>query len=78
MRVQVQDRLDEKTIICKVSWDQPLTKNTMRVHVRVHATLDEFSAENSAEIVSAAIRSRALIEARSMADDFSSLVSEGL
>ena len=78
MRVQVQERPDAETIICKVSWDQPSTKNTMRLLVHVPATLDEFSAEDGSEVVPAAIRSMALLRARDMADAFSNLVNERL
>ena len=78
MKVQVQDRVDEKTVLCKVSWDQPSSTNTIRFLVRVPATLHEFSAEAGAEVMPAALRSMALLKARDAAYAFSSLVNESL
>jgi hypothetical protein len=78
MKVQVQERLDGETILCKVSWGEPSTNNTIRLLVRVPATLDEFSEEGGAEIVPVAIRSMALLRARDVADAFSNLVNENL
>lgn len=43
MRVQVQDRVNDDTIICKVSWDRPSSTTTARFVVRIPATLAEFS-----------------------------------
>jgi hypothetical protein len=78
MRVQVQERPDGETVLCKVSWDEPSTNNTIRLLVRIPATLEEFSEEDGAEIVPAAIRSMALLRARDVADAFSNLVNENL
>ena len=78
MKVQVQERVDEKTVLCKVSWDQPSSTNNIRFLVRVPATLHEFSAEAGAEVMPAALRSMALLKARDAADAFSNLVDESL
>ena len=78
MRVQVQERVDEKTVLCKVSWDQPSSTNNVQFLVRVPATRHEFSAEAGAEVVPVALRSMALLKARDAADAFSNLVTESL
>jgi hypothetical protein len=78
MRVQVQERVDDKTVLCSVSWDQPSSTNTIRFLVRVPASRHEFSVEAGAEIMPAALRSMALLKARDAADAFSNLVSETL
>ena len=44
MRVEAMERLDQDTIICRVAWDSPDTKEMFRIFVRVHATPDEFTA----------------------------------
>lgn len=78
MRVQVEERVDAKTVICKVSWDDPSSTDAIRILVRVPATLHESSAEAGDEIVSASLRSMALLKARDVADAFSSLATEKL
>ena len=78
MRVQVQERVDETTVLCKVSWDQPSSTSSVQFLVHVSATLHEFSVEAGAEIMPAALRSMALLEARDAADAFSNLVNESL
>jgi len=59
MRVQVQERVDDKTVLCSVSWDQPSSTNNIRFLVRVPASRHEFSVEAGAEIMPAALRSMA-------------------
>lgn len=78
MRVQVQERVDDHTVLCKVSWDQPSSTSTIRFFVRVPATLAEFSAEHDAEIVPVSLRKAALLKARDAADAFSNAVNESL
>jgi DNA gyrase inhibitor GyrI len=78
MRVQVQDRVDDHTIICRISWDRPSSTTSARFIVRIPATLAEFSAEHDAEIVPASLRKSALLRARDAADAFSTAVSESL
>jgi hypothetical protein len=76
MRVQVQERLDDHTVLCKVSWDQPSSTSSIRFLVRIPATLAEFSAEHGAEVVPVTLRKSALLKARDAADAFSIAVNE--
>jgi predicted HicB family RNase H-like nuclease len=78
MRVQVHERVDETTVLCKVSWNPPSSTSSIQFIVRVPATLHEFSVEAGAEIMPAALRSMALLKARDAADAFSNLVNESL
>lgn len=44
MYVQMWERPDDNTIICRVAWDNPAAKEMLQIWVPVHATLDEYTS----------------------------------
>ena len=41
MRITYQERLDERTVLCRVRWDDPGSGATLTVATRIAATLEE-------------------------------------
>jgi hypothetical protein len=51
MYVQMWERPDDNTIICRVAWDNPAAKEMLQIWVPVHATLDEYTSPPGAGFV---------------------------
>ena len=67
MRVDVRDRRDDETLVCRVAWTgQNLAK--LRVTVLVLATLDEFSSGDLPQHLRTAAIQEARNQARAFAD----------
>jgi len=64
MNFEVVDRADEKTILCKVSWDSSDKQHVSAV-VRVPAALEQYSAEKNGKDLPKNLRPKAV----SLAED---------
>lgn len=42
MRVEAVDRIDERTLLCRIAWDSP-DREILRIFVRVEASVNEYS-----------------------------------
>lgn len=70
MEVQLQDRLDNETVIFRVRWEDPFTNEMLSISILVEASLDEMG---STENLSDFLRLKAVSSAKTFARKFSDL-----
>ncbi len=81
MNVEIVDRPDDQTVVCKVSWSDPETKQMLMVHVTMSATSADVPFPvtsgkyryNERIPVTDHVRRSAILEAQKIASMFATL-----